>query len=411
MSSYNFPFNGRTFSIKVPQGTTEEQARALFQQQVGSGSLTGLKIGSTVSAATQAAGGLNSLAQVTQQAASLRGQIPANANLNSITASIGGLGQTALSQLSKAQVGSAAAFNSLTTGASAASAGVGRLLSAGSTGLTALAGQSAGILTSPLIGAAATSGSLASTAVATATKAVNTTVTNGINVADVAKQGPALGSIGNLSTSDVTGTLAQTVKTVGQRANEVSNTAGVGKFGLDVNQLEKAGLVKPGTASQFLANGQNAIDVLKSPTVWTGKDGVKGLSNVLDNPGLQNKVQQDLMKTGINEIKTLGVPTDKLSPQALSGLATNAAKNVPDTIEWAKNSPGLSQAVKSSFDTTAANSSFAVSLVNKKVDAAVLQETQPVAAKNTVNTETVDAASNRIVGNSKVPDITRNASV
>jgi hypothetical protein len=127
--------------------------------------------------------------------------------------------------------------------------------------------------------------------------------------------------------------LAQASKLVGQGAGTISNALGVGKFGLDAPQLEKAGLVKPGTAAAFLAQGDNdLVSVLKSPTVWTGKEGVKSLDGLLSNTGLQDKVQQDLMKTGLNELKSVGIPTDKFSPQALSGLATNAAKSVTDTV-------------------------------------------------------------------------------
>jgi hypothetical protein len=210
---------------------------------------------------------------------------------------------------------------------------------------------------------------------------------------------------------DVTGALAQASKLVGQGASTISNALGAGKFGLDASQLERAGLVKPGTAAAFLSAGDNdLVSVLKSPTVWTGKDGVKGLDGLLGNSGLQDKVQQGLMKTGLNDLKSIGIPTDKLTPQALSGLATNAAKSVTDTANWAKNAPGLPADIKAKFDTTAVNGAFAVNLTQAKVDEPVLQETKPVAADNTVNSATVDAAANRVTGDERVPQISGNNS-
>lgn len=408
MSTFSFDLNGKVFSLKAPPGINEEQARAIFKQQADTGSLVGVKVGDALSAATQAAGGLTTAAsQLSQQAAGAVGSLSTATNLNSITASIGTAGQAAANQVAASQQGVASAFNSLTTGASSGVATVSRALSASGTSLTP-----SSVLNQPLTGAAAAAGSLANGAVSALSTAIKATPTNAVNLADIAKQGPALGKIGNLSQADVQGTLAQASKLIGQNASTVSNALGVGKFGLDAGQLEKAGLVKPGTAAAFLSKGQNdLVSVLKSPTVWTGKDGVKGLDNLVSNPGLQNKVQQDLMGKGLTQLKSVGLPTDKLNPQALAGLATNAAKSVPDTVAWAKNSPALPAGVKTALGSVAAAGAFAVALVKKKVDAPVLQETKPEPATNTANTETLTAAAERVVGDARVPDVAPNSTV
>lgn len=411
MSTFNFDFNGQKFEIKAPAGATFEQAKAVFDQQTASGGLTGFRVGDVLSPATQAVAGLAAAqSQVTQGLASLTGKLPTGTNLSSLTASIGTLGQGAGAQVASALKGGAAAFNSLTTGASAATAAISSTLS-GAGGVTGFSLPSSSAITGALTGAAAQVGSLASTAVGTISGLIKGTPTNGINIADFAKQGPALSGIGNMSLPDVTGALAQASKLVGQGASTISNALGAGKFGLDASQLERAGLVKPGTAAAFLAGGANdLVSVLKSPTVWTGKDGVKGLNGLLGNSGLQDKVQQGLMKTGLNDLKSIGIPTDKLTPQALSGLATNAAKSVTDTANWAKNAPGLPADIKANFDATAVNGAFAVNLTQAKVDEPVLQETKPVAADNTVNSATVDAAAKRVTGDDRVPQISGNNS-
>ena len=409
MSTFNFEFNGQKFEIKAPTGATFEQAKAVFDQQTASGGLTGFRVGDVLSPATQAAGGLASAqSQLTQGLASLANKLPGGTNLSSLTASIGTLGQGASTQVASALQGGAAAFKSLTTGASGATASISSALSGAGAGFSF---PSPSAITGALTGAAAQVGSLASTAVGTISGLIKGTPTNGINVADFAKQGPALSGIGNMSLPDVTGALAQASKLVGQGASTISNTLGAGKFGFDAGQLERAGLVKPGTAAAFLAAGANDLtSVLKSPTVWTGKDGVKGLDGLLSNSGLQDKVQQGLMKSGLNDLKSIGIPTDKLTPQALSGLATNAAKSVSDTANWAKNAPGLPADVKAKFDATAVNGAFAVNLTQAKVDAPVLQETKPVAANDTVNSATVDAASKRVTGDDRVPQVSGNSS-
>ena len=393
-----------TFKIKGPPGMTYEQAKAVFDQQVNSGGLVGFKVGDTASAATQAAAGLASAqSQLTQGLASLSSKLPAGTNLNSLTASIGALGQGAGTQVASALRGGAAAFNSLTTGAGGGTAAISAALSGTGAGVSL---PSTSAITGALTGAAARVGSLASTAVGTISGLIKGTPTSGINVADFAKQGPALTGLGSMSLPDVTSTLAQASKLVGQNADTISNTAGAGKFGLDASQLERWGLVKPGTAATFLAQGgSNLTSVLKSPTVWTGRDGVKSLDGLLGNEGLQNRIQQGLMTSGVADLKSLGIPTDKLTPQALSGLATNAAKSVPDTLNWAKNTPGLPADIKSKFDAAAVNGAFAVNLAQTKIDPSMLQEYTPLAAEDTVNTATLEAAAKRIVGNAKVPSI------
>ena len=51
-----------------------------------------------------------------------------------------------------------------------------------------------------------------------------------------------------------------------------------------------------------------------------------------------------------------------------------------------------------------------MNLTQAKVDAPVLQETKPVAANNTVNSATVDAAAKRVTGDERVPQVGGNSS-
>ena len=404
MSKFSFEFNGQTFEVNAPTGATYEQAKAVFDQQTASGGLTGFKVGDALSPATQVAGGLAAAqSQLTQGLAAVTSQLPSGTNLSSLTASIGAFGQSAGTQVASALQGGAAAFNSLTTGASGATAFISSTLSGAGAGFSL---PSTSAITGALTGAAARVGSLASTAVGTISGLIERSPTNGINAADFAKQGPALGVLGSMSLPDVTSTLAQASKLVGQGADTISNALGAGKFGLDASQLERSGLIKPGTTATFLGQDSNdLVGVLKSPTVWTGKDGVKSLDGLLSNDGLQNKIQQSLMTSGVADLKSLGIPTDNLTPQALSGLATNAAKSVSDTLDWAKNTPGLPADIKSNFDAAAVNGAFAVNLAQTKIDPSLLQEYTPVAAVDTVDTKTLNAAAKRIIGNTKVPSI------
>lgn len=415
MSEFTFDQNGATFSIKGPAGMTYEQAQAIFKQQTTTGSLVGFKVGDALSAATQAADGLPAaVASLSQSAASVTGKLPAGIDLSTITASIGTSGLSAAQQAQSSLGGSMASISSLATGSMAS--GATALNNITQNGVGAL---SSSVLNQSLTGQAGSLGSIANKAVTNISGIIKGTPVDGINTADFVKQLPALGGIKGLSQTDVTGTLAQASKLVGQSVDQVSNTLGVGKFGFDTNQLERAGMIKPGTTASFLAQGnKDLVDVLKSPTVWTGKDGVKGLDNLLNNPGAQDKIQQGLMASGLKDVKSLGIPIDKLNATALAGLATNAAKSVEGTMAWATNSPNMPQIptvpggdVKSAFDKAATNSAFAVKLSTDKIEPAVKQEEPVTPASNTVNADTVSAAANRIVGNEKVPSVVADGSV
>ena len=389
---------GAKYQVSGPEGLTQKQAEAIFKQQVNTGSLVGIANGDAISAATQATDGLAAAqSQLTQSAGSIVGAVAPGTNLESITASIGVDGRGATGQTLSSLTGQAAKINSYAIGSTGTAAGF-------------LPGElsvpSVGVVSKALTGFAAQPGSLAAQAVKTVSGLVGKTPLSAINTADVVKGGLASSSISNLSLPDVSGAMASASKLVGQGVDKVSNALGVGKFGFDTKQLERAGFIKPGTTASFLATGVNTLSgILKSPTVWTGKGGVKGLDGLLGNTGLQNNIQQDLMSQGVSALKNLGVPTNNLNPQALAGIANNAAKSVENTVAWAKNSASLPASIKSTFDSVATNASFAVNFVKSKLGAPVLQEEVVTPAVNTVNVTTVNAAARRIVGNDKVPNV------
>ena len=188
----------------------------------------------------------------------------------------------------------------------------------------------------------------------------------------------------------------------GQNFSQFTNLEGVGKFGLDASQLETAGLLKPGTAGKFLASGANQLtDVLKSPAVWTGKGGINNLDSLLSNPGAQNLTQQNLMSSGLASAGALGVPINGLNPKELGGVAANFAKSSAEGADWIRGQlPADKQA---DFDKRFADAKFAVGTAEQKLNDPVKQEAPPGEAENTVNRETVNAATTRVVGNDKVP--------
>jgi len=234
-----------------------------------------------------------------------------------------------------------------------------------------------------------------------------TGITAGINPGNFVKELPALASIGNLNPSQVTGTLAQASKLVSQPSSIVSNLGGAGNFGLDVGQLEKAGYIKPGMAAKYVSAGQNSItSVLNSPSVWTGKDGVNQVQNMLNNPAAQSKVQQTLMTTGLGQVKSLGLPVGQLAATVLGGVALNAAKDVTATLAWAKGiTANLPTDLVAKFNQTAKDASFAVNLVDEKLSNETLNIKQITGSVGTINKTTLNAAVGRVIGNDKIPSL------
>jgi len=347
MASFTFTdSSGKQFEVKGPEGLTFDQAQKIFEKQSNTGGLVGLKPGDVLSAASQAAAGLKSAqAAVGQSASKITGAL--GSGISTATGAIGSIAKDA-----------GAAASSI---ASKTSAAVSSALSSGSGPVT------------------------------------------GINTADYVKQPTAIAPIGSMSTTQVTGVLAQAKNLVGQTYDKMTNSKGVGSYGLDVKQLESSGIVKPGTSRLVDSGSGTLTSVLKSPSVFTGKDGITSASSLLSSSSTQDKAQQTLMAQGVAGMKSLGIPTDSLAPSKLAGLALSSAKSLTNVGSLVNGSP-LPAGVKAELDTAIKDGAFAVNLTDLKLPAAVKIEEVPVAAADTANRDTVDAATTRVIGNAKVPE-------
>jgi hypothetical protein len=209
-----------------------------------------------------------------------------------------------------------------------------------------------------------------------------------------------------MSVPEVNGVLAQAKNLVGQASDTISNSKGLGSFGLDLKQLETAGFIKPGIAALAAKGASLFANVIKSPAAWTGKDGIKSATDLLGNAGKQSQIQQDLMTKGIAGLGAVGVPVQNLSSQGIAGMALNAAKSLPGAEAFAKGLPipgDATGAVQAAFSSAVRDGAFAVNLVNTKIPTEFKQQDIPVPKIDTVNRATLDAASTRVVGDPKIP--------
>lgn len=164
-------------------------------------------------------------------------------------------------------------------------------------------------------------------------KAESTEV-NTITEADYETQTQSTTNVGKIPPEKVTGMLAQASKLVPQNFNEISNANGVGKFGFSAVELETGGLLKPGTAEFFLKDATSDINtVLSSSSVWTGSQGINGLSDFLNNEPLQNITKTDLFNKGLGELQNAGIVTGLEDEASLGGLISGASKFGVDAVK------------------------------------------------------------------------------
>ena len=402
MAQFSFTSSdGQQFSIKGPDGLTREQAEAIFQKQDATGSLVGFKPGDSLSAASQAADGLaeaqGALAQAQSGLAGALGSVGSVASVGSISNTFAGAGGALGGSLASTAAGLTAAVGPAVSAASGAISSVTNALDAGRA----------------LISAAVIQGSTAVRTIQNLNKNITSVaVTNPINIAAFTKVASsitgdsAVSAIGPMSVPEVNGVLAQAKNLVGQASTAISNTKGLGSFGLDLKQLETAGYVKPGVAA-LAANGASLFaTVAKSPAAWTGKDGIKSATDLLGNAGKQSQIQQDLMTKGVAGLGAVGIPVQNLSSQGIAGMALNAAKSLPNAEAFAKGLPipgDATGAVQAAFSSAVRDGAFAINLVNSKIPTAFKEQDVPVPQTDTVNRATLDAASTRVVGDPKVP--------
>jgi len=351
MSTFTFNRLGKEFKVQGPPGATEAQALAVFDQQYKTGTLVGLDAGDIINAGSQAAGGVPGATGVVGQ------------KLSGVPGSTVGATGTAFNSAGKLFVSS-----------TEQSAGFSRLINA-------RVGQ-----------------------------VFSTPVTSGITTADFATTAPALAPMSRLSPKAVRATVASVGAVTGQTYTDFSDSAGCGKYGFNAAQLESAGLLKPGTAGTYLNQGANTLtSVLTSPAVWTGKNGITSLDTFLSNPAVQDLTQQTLMSSGLAAAATLGVPINNLSVKDTAGMAANFAKSPAAGIDWIQGR--LPADEQESFNQRFKNAQFAVGSADSKMNDALLQQTPPDEAIDTVDRVTLAAATNRVVGNDKIPSVEYSSSI
>lgn len=193
---------------------------------------------------------------------------------------------------------------------------------------------------------------------------VDKVVQEPINIAELLKQGPSNVNIANLTSQQVDAMMTSAAKEVGQSFAVATVAKGIGKFGFNPRQLEQLGFIKPGTVDQFIKNPAQALQVLQSPTVWTGKENVTSLSNVLSSESLQNSIQTGLMTYGAGLLQKSGIlKNNTVASVAATAIQTAAKYGVETATQWATGQ--VAGAIINKVIGTNKNVQFAVNLASQ----------------------------------------------
>lgn len=225
--------------------------------------------------------------------------------------------------------------------------------------------------------------------------------TDGINAANFLKVPINAQPVGNLSSEQVQGLIAQAQATTAQAADVISEK-GIGAYGIQPEQLEKAGYLKPGTVATYLKPGGNVSQVLGSPAVWTGKDGIVNKDVLLANQTKQASITQNIMATNASSLQKLGVLNGTETTAQLGALVQTANKfGATLTQSWTKGAAPAE--LTSQMNNLARVGEYAVNFVNTKLPNFTTGLKSNLGATGTVDRSNLDAAIKSVLGSDRLP--------
>ena len=237
---------------------------------------------------------------------------------------------------------------------------------------------------------------------------IGTLPTTSITTSDFVNTKTIAQTIGTVTSPQVQGLVATVAASVKQSSNVITNIKGLGTYGLTADQLQTAGLIKPGIADQVRQDPANAVSILSSPISWTGKQGATDINAILNDAGLQTSTQQDLMTNSFNQLKQVGTINGTEAASTVGPLVNAATVyGVANATSWLNNNAPA--AIVGGVSGLIASSGFggAFGTINQSLSGGgTALSSGTVAAKgytNTVDRANVNRAMKAIIGNPKIP--------
>ena len=156
--------------------------------------------------------------------------------------------------------------------------------------------------------------------------------------------------------------------------------------------------------------------VLSSSSVWSGNQGINGVSDFLNNEPLQDLTKTDLFNKGLSSLQNAGIVTGLEDTASLGGLVSGASKYGAEAVKkWTEGAEDLGQTLAGSFSTkiTSADMNklvrggqYAVSLTTDKISDAVQGfSTATTGVVNTTVRTSIDSAIEQGIASQKVRGI------
>jgi hypothetical protein len=118
--------------------------------------------------------------------------------------------------------------------------------------------------------------------------------------------GPA--GVGTLSSAQTQALMAQLASTTQSNIDAITQDTGIGVYGFNCQQLEQAGLIKPGYCQRYCridpntgTNPDNFVEFMQSPAPWTGVYGVTSVNDIVGQQDLQNTIQEKLFQQSYSQ--------------------------------------------------------------------------------------------------------------
>jgi hypothetical protein len=176
-------------------------------------------------------------------------------------------------------------------------------------------------------------------------------------------------NVGKIQPEQVKAMLAQDNFSTDQAYDVISNSIGVGKYGLSPQLLEDTGYIKSGVTDFYLGAGESLTTILESPTVWTGKEGVSAVSDILSDTKLQDAIKGESYQQAFKQLQKNGVITGNEPSSVIAGLASAASATSANSVrEWANNTLS-NPTVSTTIANKAKEGDYAIKLVEQKISA------------------------------------------
>ena len=106
--------------------------------------------------------------------------------------------------------------------------------------------------------------------------------------------------------------------------NQISQDKGIGRYGFTAYALELAGYIKPGTSQKYLQQSpEDFVALMNTPSIWTGRNGINSLDDILDSLETQTFIQTEIMQQGYDSL---------LADGTISNVPRSAVTSVFGTV-------------------------------------------------------------------------------